>query len=78
MGSFCLSPDSEIWYNRDVQSMELFYIKGRCSIYENGDQLLKAMNDQANMEFASAYLYLGMCYNMEEANLKGTAHWLRI
>jgi ferritin len=41
------------------------------------DQLLKAMNDQANMEFASAYLYLGMCYNMEEANLKGTAHWLR-
>lgn len=39
-------------------------------------KLLKALNDQANMEFGAAYIYLGFAYDMDDLNLKGYAHWL--
>lgn len=37
-----------------------------------------ALNDQINMELASAYIYLGMSTYCAEADLKGAASWLRI
>lgn len=37
-----------------------------------------ALNDQINMELASAYTYLSMSAYCDEANLKGAASWLRI
>ena len=37
-----------------------------------------ALNDQINMELASAYIYLSMSTYCAEANLKGAAGWLRI
>lgn len=38
----------------------------------------EAINDQIQAEFQSAYLYLAMSAYMEEQNLKGLAHWLRL
>ena len=38
--------------------------------------LEKALNDQVNAEYYSAYLYLSMSGYMEQTPLKGTAHWL--
>ena len=37
----------------------------------------KALNDQIQAEFESAYLYLQMSAQFEALNLKGFAHWLR-
>ncbi len=37
-----------------------------------------ALNDQINMELASAYVYLSMSAYCAEANLRGAASWLRI
>ncbi len=37
----------------------------------------KAMNDQINAEFESAYLYLGMAAWLESANFPGFAQWMR-
>ncbi len=37
-----------------------------------------AINDQIQAEFQSAYHYLAMSAYMEEKNLKGMAHWLRM
>ncbi|MFQ5569747.1 MAG: ferritin [Rhodothermales bacterium] len=37
-----------------------------------------AINKQIQMEFESAYLYLAFSARMEQHNLKGFAHWLRI
>jgi len=37
-----------------------------------------ALNDQINMELASAYIYLSMSTYCAEANLRGAASWLRI
>ncbi|MDX1531988.1 MAG: ferritin [Rhodothermales bacterium] len=37
-----------------------------------------AVNAQIQAEFASAYLYLALSARMEEQNLKGFAHWLRL
>lgn len=37
-----------------------------------------ALNDQINMELASAYIYLSMSAYCAEANLRGAASWLRI
>ncbi len=37
-----------------------------------------ALNDQINMELASAYIYLSMSTYCAEADLKGAANWLRI
>ena len=37
-----------------------------------------ALNDQVQAEFASAYLYLALSARMEQFNLKGFAHWLRL
>ena len=37
-----------------------------------------ALNDQVNLELASAYIYLSMSAYCAEANLKGGASWLRI
>jgi ferritin len=37
-----------------------------------------ALNDQINMELASAYIYLSMSAYCAEGNLKGAASWLRI
>ena len=37
-----------------------------------------ALNDQVNMELASAYIYLSMSTYCAKANLRGAASWLRI
>jgi ferritin len=41
-------------------------------------KMTTALNDQINMEVASAYIYLSMSTYCTEANLKGAASWLRI
>lgn len=38
----------------------------------------KALNDQIQAEFESAYLYLQMAAQFEGLGLKGIAHWLRL
>ncbi len=38
----------------------------------------KALNEQIQAEFESAYLYLQMSAQFEALNLKGFAHWLRL
>lgn len=38
----------------------------------------KAMNQQVNAEFYSAYLYLAVSALFEDLNLKGFAHWMRV
>ena len=38
--------------------------------------LTKALSDQINAEYGSAYLYLSMSACAEELGLKGAAHWL--
>lgn len=40
-------------------------------------EVLKALNEHINLEYASAYLYLNMSVAMEDAGLKGYAHWLK-
>ena len=40
------------------------------------EDLTKALNDQVNAEYYSAYLYLSMSACMEGAALKGAANWL--
>ncbi|MDY6084914.1 MAG: ferritin [Dialister sp.] len=40
------------------------------------DKLLKALVEQANMEFASGYLYRSMEADMKRLGLVGYAHWL--
>ena len=42
------------------------------------EKLTKALNDQINAEYYSAYLYLSMSAFAEGAALKGTANWLYI
>lgn len=42
------------------------------------DSLVKALNDQLNAEYYSAYLYLSMSSYAEHAGFKGIAHWLFI
>ena len=37
-----------------------------------------AMNQQVNAELYSAYLYLSMAADFEEANLRGMAHWMQV
>ncbi len=37
-----------------------------------------AIHDQIQAEFASAYLYLALSARMDNLNLKGFAHWLRM
>jgi ferritin len=37
-----------------------------------------AMNEQINRELFSAYLYLSMAAYLEEKNLSGFAHWMRL
>lgn len=37
-----------------------------------------AINNQIQIEFYSAYLYLSMSAHFEDANLKGFAHWTRL
>ena len=39
--------------------------------------VLKALNDQINAEFFSAYMYLGMSAWCEDRNLPGFAAWMR-
>lgn len=40
------------------------------------ESVQKAINEQINKEFYSAFLYLAMAENFEAMNLKGAAHWL--
>ena len=40
------------------------------------EKLTKALSDQVNAEYYSAYLYLSMSACADQAGLKGTAHWL--
>jgi ferritin len=40
------------------------------------DKVLKALNDQIQMEFSSAYLYLAMGAYFESENLPGFAKWM--
>jgi ferritin len=37
-----------------------------------------AMNDQINKELYSSYLYLSMAAYLEDKNLSGFAHWMRV
>ncbi|UCD29806.1 MAG: ferritin [Planctomycetota bacterium] len=37
----------------------------------------KALNEQIQKEFASAYLYLSMAAHFEHENLPGLAHWMK-
>ena len=37
-----------------------------------------SLNDQLQLEFASAYLYLGMAAHFAAASLPGFAHWMRL
>ena len=41
------------------------------------DKMLKALNDQIELELNSAYLYLGMAAYSEAQNLPGVGHWFR-
>jgi ferritin len=41
-------------------------------------KMQKAMNQQVNAEFYSAYLYLAVAALFEDLNLKGFAHWMRV
>ena len=38
----------------------------------------KALNEQLNAEFFSAYTYLSICAYFEDIDLRGFAHWMRI
>ena len=42
------------------------------------DKLAKAMNDQIQKEFYSAYLYLAMSAYFESVDLKGFANWMHV
>ena len=42
------------------------------------DKMQSALNDQINMEFASAHIYLGMAAYFESIDLPGAASWMRI
>jgi ferritin len=42
------------------------------------EKVLKALNDQINMEISSAYLYLAMAAAFEDQNLSGFAHWMKL
>ncbi|HSW44835.1 MAG TPA: ferritin [Phycisphaerae bacterium] len=41
------------------------------------DKMLKALNDQMDFEFSSAYLYLAMAAHCEARNLPGFAQWFK-
>jgi len=41
------------------------------------DKMLKALNDQIELELNSAYLYLAMAAYSEAQNLPGFGHWFR-
>lgn len=41
-------------------------------------KLQEALNKQINEEFFSSYLYLAMAAYMEESNMDGCAHWMRM
>jgi ferritin len=45
---------------------------------ELSDSMQKALNDQANAELYSAYLYLSMSGYFDSINLSGFAHWMRM
>ena len=42
------------------------------------EKLAKALSDQVNAEYYSAYLYLAMSAYAEDASLNGTANWLYV
>lgn len=42
------------------------------------DKLQAALNDQIRAEYHSGYLYLAMAAYMENLNLDGSAHWMRL
>lgn len=42
------------------------------------DKLTKAINDQINMEFFSAYLYLSMATYYQDEHLPGFAKWMKV
>jgi ferritin len=42
------------------------------------EKILKALNQQLNLELSSSYEYLGMSAFFESANLSGFATWMRI
>lgn len=42
------------------------------------EKLLKALNDQLNREYYSAYIYLSMAAHAESVNLPGFASWMRL
>lgn len=42
------------------------------------DRMEKALNDQINAEFYSAYLYLAMAAHFEDQGLQGLANWMHI
>ena len=41
-------------------------------------KLLDGLNKQINEEYYSSYIYLAMAAYLEDANLDGCAHWMRM
>ena len=41
-------------------------------------ELQQKINEQINLEFVSAYLYLGLAAACEELNYRGAARWMRL
>ena len=42
------------------------------------EKIQQALNDQLNSEFSSAYTYLSMAAYLEDLELNGFAHWMKI
>ncbi|MFG0328914.1 MAG: ferritin [Phycisphaerales bacterium] len=42
------------------------------------EEVREALNEQINLEFESAYLYLAMSSHYDEMNLPGFASWMRV
>jgi len=42
------------------------------------ERIQEAINEQINEEFESAYLYLAFSSQLDNQNLKGFAHWMRL
>lgn len=42
------------------------------------DEIQKAVNEQINAEFESAYIYLAFAEYFDSENLNGFAHWMRM
>ncbi len=42
------------------------------------EKIHKMLNDQVNLEFSSAFVYLSMATYFDDKNLSGFAHWMKV